>query len=350
MEELVGVGGRVLRTYGGTGVRRYEITFTTHSFRLTAILAPTYLRAHAPSIVKRLLPHIDIVDHEHERAIAVVVADIADGELHLLAGIGREVVAAAAPTRVVGRLVVALVQTDEVLLCGVVRLRGDVDHEALRPSVGRLRHEGKLIVGAHGDDGRDEPVVVGIARAGAREAHILLSAVGSEDGIVVPPGGDDGQGIDDLSILHDAAVGIAAHQGGCRLKVGIDAGPLAELYGPSVVALEVVEEGGSLLVPREVDIVLARHGIVHDDGRQGVGCARLFGQGDADGLLRLFFTDVEVVGERFEARAFDTEVVVACIHLDGADAFAVQLQCAVACLEVGVCQRDGLSVEVVTFY
>ena len=42
--------------------------------------------------------------------------------------------------------------------------------------------------------------------------------------------------------------------------------------------------------------------------------------------------------------------MVAGIHLDGADAFAVQLQCAVACLEVGVCQRDGLSVEVVTFY
>ena len=91
------------------------------------------------------------------------MADVADGEPHLLAGVGVERVFVSVPSLVVGGLEVALVQAGEVALGGSVGLRGDIDHEALVETVGGLAHEHQGVLVAHGHHGGDEPVVVGVA-------------------------------------------------------------------------------------------------------------------------------------------------------------------------------------------
>ena len=145
---------------------------------------------------------------------------------------------------------------------GIVCLRGDIHHEALGITVGSLGIEGEHILGAHGDNGRDEPVVIGITAVGTGEADILLTIIGTQDGVVVPPYWIYGERVDDLGILQYAAVGIGSYYGGSGFHVYIDTGPVAEIDGEGLVALEIVKESWCLSIPRQTDGVLAGEDVV----------------------------------------------------------------------------------------
>ena len=177
------------------------------------------------------------------------MADIADGKLHLFAFVGLQVVGVFLPAGIVGLLVVVLVQAYKVRLCRVVCLRGDIYHEALGKAVGSLGVEREHILGAYGDGGRDEPVVIGITAVGTGETDILLAVVRTQDGVVVPPHRVYGERVDHLGILQYAAVGVGAYQGSGGFHVYVDAGPSAKVDGEGLVALEVIEESRFFRVP-----------------------------------------------------------------------------------------------------
>ena len=116
-----------------------------------------------------------------------------------------------------------------------------------------------------------------------------------------------------MRILERAAIHVAAEQGGCRLTVAVDTGPLAELYRPVGIALEIVEKCRFFFVPRQQGIVATRIGVVDDRCVERKRLANRLGQRY---VFRCVAGNVERLFVGVQSVFFYNEFVISAIHFD----------------------------------
>ena len=132
--------------------------------------------------------------------------------------------------------------------------------------------------------------------------------------------------------------------------VGVDAGPLPERDGERVIALEVVEEYGSLGVPAQRYVVAAGHGVVEHVGLQGEGLPGLLCECHGHALLCGGLGHKERLRHGLESLSGNRECVVAGVDVDGAFAVAVEAQAGIFGRVVCLRQRQRLVLQIVALY